>query len=96
MNNEIYTHEQAKMATFAKNPEVKSLYDEMEAEYHLKSQLIEARIAKGLSQKQLAEMIETQQSAISRWEKEDCFQMSIKQLTKMAYALDKKVEIRLV
>ena len=93
---EVYTHDQAKADAFAKNPEVKKLYDEMEAEYQLKSQLIEARLAKGFSQKDLAEIVATQQSAISRYEKDDCFQMSIKQLRKVAHALGKEVEIRIV
>ena len=89
------TLSQAMADTFANNPEVKRLYDEMEPEYQLKSQIIEARIAKGLSQKELAKLVGTQQSAVSRYEKEDCFQMSIRQLNKLAHALGKKVEIRL-
>ncbi|MHC1759421.1 MAG: helix-turn-helix transcriptional regulator [Negativicutes bacterium] len=52
-------------------------------------------MAKGLSQKELAKLVGTQQSAVSRYEKEDCFQMSIRQLNKVAHALGKKVEIRL-
>ena len=48
-----------------------------------------------LSQKELAKLVGTQQSAVSRYEKEDCFQMSIRQLNKVAHALGKKVEIRL-
>ena len=86
---------QAMEDTFAKNPEVKKHYDEMELEYQLKAQIVEARIAKGLSQKELAKLVGTQQSAVSRYEKEDCFQMSIRQLNKVAHALGKKVEIRL-
>ena len=86
---------QAMADTFAKNPEVKKHYDEMETEYQLKAQIIEARLAKGLSQKELAKLVGTQQSAESRYEKEDCFQMSIRQLNKVANALGKKVEIRL-
>ena len=89
------TLSQAMADTFAKNPEVKKYYDEMEPEYQLKAQIIEARIAKGLSQKELAKLVGTQQSAVSRYEKEDCFQMSIRQLNKVAHALGKKVEIRL-
>ena len=86
---------QAMAETFAKNPEVKKHYDEMEPEYQLKAQIIEARLAKGLSQKELAKLVGTPQSAVSRYEKEDCFQMSIRQLNKLANALGKKVEIRL-
>ncbi len=89
------TLSEAMSDTFANNLEVKRYYDEMEPEYQLKSQIIEARIAKGLSQKELAKLVGTQQSAVSRYEKEDCFQMSIRQLNKLAHALGKKVEIRL-
>ena len=89
------TLSQAIADTFAKNPKVKEHYDEMEPEYQLKAQIIEARIAKGLSQKELAKLVGTQQSAVSRYEKEDCFQMSIRQLNKVAHALGKKVEVRL-
>ena len=93
MNN-IHTHEQVKKESFDQNPTVKKFYDEMEAEYRLKEQLIQARLEKGLNQKQLAELLHTKQSAISRYEKEDCMQMSIKQLRKIAHILGKEVEIR--
>ena len=96
IKNEVYTHAQAKEDTFTKKTEIKRYYDEMEAEYKLKEQLIEARIAAGLNQKQLAEIVDTKQSAISRWERDDCFQMSIRQLRKVAHAMGKEVEIRLV
>lgn len=96
VHREVYTHDQAKADAFANNPEVKKLYDEMEAEYKFKEQLIEARLAAGLNQKELAKLMETQQSAISRWEKEDPFQMSIRQLRKIAHALGKEVEIRII
>lgn len=91
----VYTLSQAKEDAFAKNPEVKRLYDLMEEEYKLKEQLIEARLSKGLHQNDLALLIDTKQSAISRYEKGDCFQMSIRQLYKIAHAMGKKVEIKL-
>ena len=56
--DEVYTHARAKADAFAKNAEVKRHYDEMEAEYALKEQLIAARIAAGLNQKQLAAIVE--------------------------------------
>ena len=40
-----FTHDQAKADAFANNPEVKKLYDEMEAEYKMIEQRIEARLA---------------------------------------------------
>lgn len=50
------------------NPGVKKEYDRLKPRYELISQLIEARINKGLSQKDLAEKIGTKQSAIARLE----------------------------
>ena len=89
----MYTLDQAKVDTFSKDLVAKRLYDALEDEYKLKSQLIKSRIQSGLSQKELAEILNTKQSAISRYEKEDSMQMSIKQLYKIAHALGKEVEI---
>ncbi len=46
--------------------ELKNEYDALEPIYEIKSELINLRIEKGLSQKQLAELIGTKQSAISQ------------------------------
>lgn len=50
------------------DPEVKKEYDKLQPRYALISQLIEARMEKGMSQKELAEKIGTKQSAIARLE----------------------------
>ncbi len=51
-----------------KNPEVKREYDALEAEFQLASSIIERRLAKGLTQRQLANRIGTKQPVISRLE----------------------------
>lgn len=53
-------------------PGSKKHYDEMEPDYQLKAQIVEAQIAKGLSQKELAKLVGTQQSSVSRYKREDC------------------------
>jgi len=51
-----------------KNPQVAREYKKLEPRYQLISQLIEARIKKGLTQEELAKRIGTKQSAIARVE----------------------------
>jgi ribosome-binding protein aMBF1 (putative translation factor) len=64
-------HKDAKALLFARNPKVKEKYDELDLEYKVKHDLIRARLEKGLSQKDLAELVGTKQSAISRFERPD-------------------------
>jgi len=47
---------------------IKKEYDSLEARYQLISQIIKARLKKGISQNELAKKIGTKQSAISRLE----------------------------
>lgn len=72
--------------------EVREEYDALEPIYEIKRELIRLRIEKGLSQKQLADMIGTKQSAISRLESADS-NPSIDFLNKIATALGKKLHI---
>ncbi len=51
-----------------KNKQVAQEYKKLEPRYQLISQLIEARVKKGLTQEELAEKIGTKQSAIARVE----------------------------
>ena len=74
------------------NPEVKKEYDTLAPIYEIQEELIQLRIAKGLSQKQLADMIGTKQSAISRLES-GSYNPSIQFLTKLAHALNKECHI---
>jgi len=59
------------------------------------AQLIyEARTARGLTQKQLADRVGTKQSAIARLEDADYDGHSLSMLQKIAGALNQKVEIK--
>ena len=57
-----------KKEVFAKRPEVKKAYDDLEAEYALIEQLIAYRLKHGMTQAELAKKLGTKQSAISRFE----------------------------
>jgi DNA-binding XRE family transcriptional regulator len=72
--------------------ELKNEYDALEPIYEIKSELINLRIEKGLSQKQLAELIGTKQSAISRLESGNS-NPSVEFLSKIAHALGKNLHI---
>ena len=77
------------------DPEVKRLYDEMEAEYQVISAVIGKRLEKKMSQKQLADRMGTKQSAISRLESGNS-NPSINFLSKVAKALGGELQIRIV
>ena len=50
------------------DPEYRRAYEELEAEFRLARALIEARTSAGLTQEQLAERMNTTQSAVARLE----------------------------
>lgn len=72
--------------------ETKAEYNALEPIYEIKRELIRMRIDKGLSQKELAEIIGTKQSAISRLENGN-YNPSIEFLSKIAHALGKELHI---
>ncbi len=76
------------------DPEVKKEYDRLQPRYALVSQLIEARIKKGLSQKELAEKIGTKQSAIARLESGN-INPSIEFLQKVVTAMGRKLNVQI-
>ena len=76
------------------DPEVKKEYDRLAPRYALISELIEARIKHGLSQKQLAEKIGTKQSAIARLETGN-INPSIEFLQKVASAMGRTLTIQI-
>lgn len=82
-------------AELFENPKIKAEYDALEEEYALIEQLISARAEKKMSQKQLAEIIGTKQSCISRLESGN-YNPSFQFLKKVAGALGKKLTIALV
>lgn len=76
------------------DPEVKKAYDDLELEYNIIAQVIQKRLDKKMSQKQLAEKVGTKQSAISRLEGGNS-NPSVAFLEKVAKALGGKLQISL-
>lgn len=66
--NPEYTTFQEFKKRLLSEPKVKKAYDELEAEYQVASQMIEARIKRKLTQRQLAKKANTGQAVISRLE----------------------------
>lgn len=76
-----------------KNPKVKAEYDKLQPEYAMIQALIDARVNKGVTQKELAEKIGTKQSVISRLESGRA-NPSVAFLKKLAEALNSHLEIK--
>ena len=83
------------LAEQLKDPEFKAGYDALEPEFSLIKALMDARLEKGLTQKELAEMTGISQGDISRIERGTA-NPSIKTIQRLATALDKKVQILFV
>ena len=77
------------------NPEFKEEWERGQFEHQLKCALIEARIKRNLSKKDLAEKIGTNQSNISKFESGH-YSPSLDFLRKLANALGKEIKISLV
>ena len=77
-----------------KDPDVKKEYDRLEPKFDLIRSIIEKRIEKNISQKELASRMGTKQSALSRFESGN-YNPSLDFMQKVAQALDSKLEIRL-
>ncbi len=76
-----------------KDPEFKAEYDKQQPEFALIQAILDARIKKGVTQKELAQRIGTKQSVISRLETGRA-NPSVAFLKKLAQALDSHLEIR--
>lgn len=74
------------------NSEVQKEYENLKVLYDIKHEIIRLRLEQGLSQKELAEKINTKQSAISRLESGE-YNPSIELLAKVANALGKELQI---
>lgn len=77
-----------------KDSEVKAEYDKLAPKYKLISELIAARHKAGLSQKELAEKVGTQQASISRLEAGN-INPSLGFLEKVADAIGAKLTVQL-
>ena len=76
------------------NPEFRAEYEALEPEFALIRQLIDLRIRRGLSQRQLAQRSGMQQPVIARLEGGRT--ASLRTLKRVAEALDARLEVRLV
>lgn len=72
--------------------EIKNAYDDMSPLYDLKREIIRLRIEKGLTQKDLANLMGTKQSAISRLEN-GSYNPSVDFLNRIAHTLGKELHI---
>lgn len=79
------------------NPEVKKEYNLLEGDRLLKRALADARRAKGLTQEELAMIVGTKQSAISRLENEGAkFNPELGELRKIAHVLGRELKVELI
>jgi predicted transcriptional regulator len=78
-----------------RNPKVRKAYDALEGEFALAKEIIELRIRKKLTQKQLAQQIGTSQPAIARIESGSYQNVSLSFLRRVADALGAVPEIHL-
>lgn len=75
-----------------KDKEIKREYDRLEPEFMVKKKLIELRLKKKLTQKELAQKVGTKQSSISRFENE-LVNPTLDFLNRLSSALEKKLVI---
>jgi transcriptional regulator with XRE-family HTH domain len=77
-----------------RDPEFQKEFEALEPEYKLASALIRLRLAKGLTQEQLAKLLNTKQESIARLESGDSLP-SLSTVKKVATVLDAELEINL-
>ncbi|MBI2957624.1 MAG: helix-turn-helix transcriptional regulator [Chloroflexi bacterium] len=75
-----------------KDPKFKAEYDALELEYKLARELVRLRLAKGLTQEQLARKVNTKQAGIARLESGSRLP-SLSTVRKVAEALDADLDI---
>ena len=78
------------------DPELREMIAEETVNAQVARMIYEARTAAGLTQKQLADLVDTQQSTIARLEDADYEGHSLSMLRRIAEALDQKLEVRFV
>ncbi len=91
VNQKIYTF-QEDLAKRLKNPKFKKVWEDSETEYQLAVKVIEARLRRKMSQRDLAKKVKTSQAAISRVEAMNG-NPSLSLLKRIASALDTKLSI---
>ncbi len=70
-----------------KDPEFRKEYDALEEEFEIAKQVIDLRLRKGLTQKELAEKVNTSQSCIARLESGTYRNLSLSFLRRVGEAL---------
>ncbi len=81
---------------FRNKPAMLALLEKESANADIARQIYDLRTKAGLSQRQLAELVGTQASAICRLEDADYHGHSLFMLQKIALALNKRVQVRFV
>lgn len=77
------------------NPEVKQEYDRLSPYYEIQQELIEARLAAKLTQKELSQKLNIKQSVVSNFERKE-LDYRVSTLIKYAEACGKKLKIEFV
>ena len=78
------------------DPELREMIAEETVNAQVARMIYEARTAAGLTQKQLADLVDTQQSTIARLEDADYEGHSLSMLRRIAEALNQKLQVRFV
>lgn len=78
-----------------KDPEIRAEYERQQPEFALIQAMLDARIKKGVTQKEIARRMKTKQSVISRLETGNA-NPSVRFLKKLAKALHTTLEIRFI
>lgn len=76
------------------DPEFREQYEALDPEYQLAAALIRLRLAKGLTQEELARLLHTKQESIARLESGSSLP-SLSMVKRVADALDADLEIKL-
>lgn len=95
MANEEQSDFRKHLAEELKDPEFRAIWEDDEAEYQVRCAIIEARIATGLTQQQLAEATGMNQRSISRIEMGNT-NPTVRTLGRLAKGFGKKLEIKFV
>ena len=90
-NKLLYTYEED-LENRLKNPKFKKAWEESEPEYLLAKELIEKRLEKKISQRELAKRVKTTQAVISRIETMNA-NPSLQLLKRIAQVLDTKIRL---
>ena len=77
-----------------KDPKIKEAYDSFELDFSIIRQILDKRLKRGISQKDLAKKIGTGQSAISRLESGN-YNPTLSFLKKISEALGSKLEVKI-